>query len=162
MKPWGLHLYKLKKERRGRRGSKMLVKSDALSGTTSRPSPTLGGTPHWWMPLSLHCLSILWFMNFPFLFKLTIAGSPWPLHFNLRPWGGVDNRDVLVSWYYPIEQLWSSRLLSITRPLLFLLFVRLLALPVRQELPSERDLVAETASKGVHPTQTPLAPGHVY
>lgn len=44
MKPRGLHLYKLKKERRGRRGSKMLMKSDALSGTTSHPSPTLGGT----------------------------------------------------------------------------------------------------------------------
>lgn len=44
MKPWGLHLYKFKKERRRRRGSKILMKSDALSGTTSRPSPTLGGT----------------------------------------------------------------------------------------------------------------------
>ena len=77
-----------KRERRGRRRNKMLVKSSTLFGTTPHSTYILSGTPQSWMWLLFSCFSIShdsWI--FSFFLKLTVTSSPPPLRFNLGPWG---------------------------------------------------------------------------
>lgn len=110
---------------------------------------------------------IIWLLFSLMIYKFSISfqtywhWSPLPLHFNLRPWGGLDNRDVFVLlWYYSVECLWSSAPLRLTWRLVFILLSGLAALLVRQEFSGSRDL--ERPRQQAKEWRHPSASGHVY